>query len=1227
MLRDLRRRLAAASFAAVLLVACGGGGGGGGSDEPPPASSTPSATVTVAPSGGSVSLESKVVAQFSPGVLVAPGEVTASLVPSTDSRAVSARELRLRIPSDLLSTQPDARITLTLSADAATAQAGKPGDGRARAQAIDPAKVWARIALGPDRTASMVLPVIYDFATEMYTAVISGTQWTAAILRGSAAQFNAGNAAVVLGTIDLSAWLWREAMEVAGDDANVRRQIYWWTDRAAPQASPLEGPAPIRPGRLPLLLVHGIDGIPFRACGGSHLYRDTWTAFAQRFFDDPQFEQLRRKYDLYTFAYPTTQSINENGRQLAREISDHFRDRPIVVLAHSMGGLVARFADSYYSKKGLRERGQDGASGYDIDLHGVITLTTPHRGVHLSDDLAWLTHFWCEDSAQGSLDLGWDSDALDALNGAERRPEDLKHLKRYIAYGGSFDLEISVAEALSIRGSVVTPRFVETLLSACKSAQTTHYLYCVPRAIQLLAPGRPEGDGVTLVKSQLLQEPDGGTSVTPAGRFAKGPEFFNDTDHTQIHEKQEILERIRDDLLWIQSPPTATPTNGSFAGNTNIAVSAFAERIYCTLRTTLDGSEPAEPPEPTEASNDPCGPSSPNHITGSSGHFVLIAPASGGKRVKVRFRAWNNSRFGATSSSYQYEVGAAGATVPGVPVATPPNGSFPGNTNISVVASNAERIYCTLRTTVDGSAPAEPPEPTEASNDPCGLSSPNYIAGASGNFVLVAPPTGSKRVKVRFRGWNGGQFGATSSSHDYQVGSAVIEHGDTPATATPVVFGSASAGALELPGDVDYFRFTVTTRATYAFFSTGSTNTRGTLYNGAQGFIASNDSSGEDDNFRFTATLDPGTYYLAVQGSFDTVTGSYSLHVEGPGAGTASDDHGASPWSATPVAIGSATAGALGLTGDVDYFRFTVTARATYAFFTTGSTNTRGTLYNGSYGYIVADDSNGEVDNFRFTATLDPGTYYIAVEGSFRTVTGSYSLHVEGPGAGTTSDDHGASPWSATPVAIGSVTAGALGLTGDVDYFKFTVTARATYAFFTSGATNTRGTLYNDSYGYIVADDSNGEVENFRLTATLDPGTYYIAVEGSFRTVTGSYSLHVEGPGAGTATDDHGASPWSATPIAVGSATAGVLGLTGDVDYFRFTVPARGAYAFFTTGSTNTRGTLYNDSYAFLNSGDSGGEDDNFRLTATLDPGTYYIAVQGSFRTVTGSYTLRIEQQ
>lgn len=591
----------------ALLAACGGGGGEDGS-QPPPASSSPSTTVTVAPSGGSVALESKVVAEFSNDALVSPGAVTASLVPSTDSRAASARDLHLSIPSNLLSTRPNATITFTLFADAASRQAGKQGGPDVRAHAIDPATVWARVEMGAEGAVSIALPVAYDAATGAFTVALRSEQWTSTMLRWAATRINEGKPAVVGEVINFSA---RLVTEVVGDDANVPREIYWWTEGDAPQPSPLLGSVPVKPGRLPLLLVHGIDGMPFGACGGSGAFTSTWLKFAQRFFDDTE---LRSKYDLYTFAYPTTQGIRENGRQLARKISQHFGNRPVVVLSHSMGGLVTRFADSYYSKKGLAERGSSPeADSYDIDIHGVITLNTPHLGVYVSDDLALLAHLSCFDSLRGASDLDWKSPTLKELNGTYPPTEvdvtilPLEHLKRYVAYGGSFGLTGTADELARLAfGGAMLGTLLPAVQAACLVPPVTHLRYCLLRFGQLYGQQalplseQSGGDGVTLVKSQLLQVPDANEGwKTPKNVFAKF-EFFDDTDHTDIHDLPRVLAKVRDDLIWIYSP-IAAPPNGSFAGNTNIGVSAFnAERIYCTLRTTLDGSLPEDPPEPTE---------------------------------------------------------------------------------------------------------------------------------------------------------------------------------------------------------------------------------------------------------------------------------------------------------------------------------------------------------------------------------------------------------------------------------------------------------------------------------------------------------------------------------------------------------------------------------------------------------------------------------------------------
>lgn len=148
----------------------------------------------------------------------------------------------------------------------------------------------------------------------------------------------------------------------------------------------------------------------------------------------------------------------------------------------------------------------------------------------------------------------------------------------------------------------------------------------------------------------------------------------------------------------------------------------------------------------------------------------------------------------------------------------------------------------------------------------------------------------------------------------------------------------------------------------------------------------------------------------------------------------AADDHGDTPETATTVAVGSVTAGALETAGDKDHFRFTVVNAGLYVIYSRSRIDTLGYLFDpntGSSGEWVSDSNSGEDANFRIVRTLKPGTHYVAVSGEYRDRTGAYQLHIEGPGAGTVSDDHGFSIWSATPVTAGSITPGELGLSGD----------------------------------------------------------------------------------------------------------------------------------------------------------------------------------------------------
>jgi methionine-rich copper-binding protein CopC len=505
--------------------------------------------------------------------------------------------------------------------------------------------------------------------------------------------------------------------------------------------------------------------------------------------------------------------------------------------------------------------------------------------------------------------------------------------------------------------------------------------------------------------------------------------------------------------------------------------------------------------------------------------------------------------------------------------------------------------------------------------------STDYSSGLGDNFAIgefLNP--GTYYLKVTSESWLTGG--------DYEVhidgpgkGTVTDDHGFSAWAATAVDLGSTTLGNLSASDDADYFQFTVTESAKYVLYTTSLANTQGQLFNSHYDSISTDYSSGLGDNFAIGEFLNPGTYYLKVSGESWLSGGDYEIHIDGPGQGTVTDDHGFSAWSASPVQVGSTMLGNLSASDDADYFQFTVTESAKYVLYTTGLANTQGQLFNSHYDSISTDYSSGLGDNFAIGEFLNPGTYYIKVSSESWLSGGDYEIHIDGPGQGTLTDDHGFSAWSASPVQVGSTTLGNLSASDDADYFQFTVLESANYVLYTTGLTDTQGQLFNSHYDSISTDYSSGLGDNFAIGEFLNPGTYYLKVSGESWLTGGDYEVHIDGPGKGTITDDHGFSAWAATAVDLGSTTLGNLSASDDADYFQFTVTAQAKYVLYTTGLTNTYGQLFNSNYDSISTDPDSGPGNNFAIDKVLNPGTYYLKVTGINPQDSGDYQVHISDQ
>ena len=417
---------------------------------------------------------------------------------------------------------------------------------------------------------------------------------------------------------------------------------------------------------------------------------------------------------------------------------------------------------------------------------------------------------------------------------------------------------------------------------------------------------------------------------------------------------------------------------------------------------------------------------------------------------------------------------------------------------------------------------------------------------------------------------------------------------DLPSTARALAPGGTGMGAVDAAGDIDYWRVAIPSYGTLVVETTGDADTIGVLEDEQGQALATDDDGGTGRNFRLEQAVDRGTYYVRVTGTEDGM-GDYALRI----------DHTPIAIDALPaVAWNDSTVEALAAPREVDRWQLDVEVAGSVALYTTGDVDTVGVLENAA-GELLAgnDDRIEEIDlNFGIDVFLPAGTYLLKVSG-YEKETGLYTLHA----------NH--TPLTDIPAVAEAGSTGEIDAPAKSDYWRFGVDSFGVSTLETSGSTDTLGRLYTGAGEPVATDDDGGEDRNFRIERILTAGTYYARIR-AFEGEIGSYGVtasHVALAAADMLELD-----------ADGTSAAGSIGKAGEVDIWRFELPAATVATVATTGSLDTHGTLEDGFGRARTDGDSG-PGGNFRITAALAAGTHYVRVRASEDDDTGDYALRVQ--
>lgn len=357
----------------------------------------------------------------------------------------------------------------------------------------------------------------------------------------------------------------------------------------------------------------------------------------------------------------------------------------------------------------------------------------------------------------------------------------------------------------------------------------------------------------------------------------------------------------------------------------------------------------------------------------------------------------------------------------------------------------------------------------------------------------------------------------------------IDDHGETPASATPVSLDGEKAGVIESRVDRDWFAIRVQSGTSYNFLTPDDHVSRLIASDGQTVLV----DSGLGRSFVWNAQQSAEIYFEVAA---DSNRGDYTWTVS-----SFRDDFGNHAAAASPLALNGTTLVTSDVEGDVDWLYFDAERNTDYVF-SSDSTLTRLRVIDEN-GVSVLRETRGQP--IRWTAPYD-GRFYVSVSDSqvglpLRLIAGEVDVL----------DTHQATIERATPIEVGKTVEGRIDVPADHDWFRLDVLAGTTYAARLDG----EGTLsLLDDAGQRIASDSS----RLSFEATRNG---FVLLDVFHNSGVSDYELSVS-----EVADDHGGTAATATSLNLETPIQGAIQVAGEEDWFRIQADANEIYLFRTDG-------------------------------------------------------------